>query len=218
MLYILYKTTNKVNGKYYIGIHRTDNIDDGYMGSGKLLRAAIKKYGIENFEREIIKYCNSLEELVDEERSIVNEQFVLDKSTYNMELGGAGGKIWNQEMRSRMSDSKKGSTPWNKGKKTNQQPSDEGRERLRSSMLGSNNHMFGIDVATKMTPEANAERLRKISIANSKPKSKKEKYKEYSSKRFWIVDRENRLYHCIDDNDPRLIDGSHKRGRKWKEQ
>ncbi len=215
MFYILYKTTNKVNGKYYIGIHRTDNIDDGYMGSGKLLRSAIKKYGIENFDREIIKYCNSLEELVDEERKIVNEDFVLDKSTYNMEIGGSGGKVWTQEMKDQMSLSKIGSVPWNKGKKTNQQPSEEGRERLRVRMIGSNNHMFGIDVATMMTPEANAERLAKISKANRKPKSKKEKYKEYASKRFWIVDKENRVYHCVDDNDPRLVDGTHRRGRKW---
>lgn len=215
MFYILYKTTNKINGKYYIGIHRTYNIDDGYMGSGKLLRSAIKKYGIENFEREVIKYCNSLEELIDEERFIVNEQFVLDKSTYNMELGGAGGKIWTQEMRSQMSESKMGSTPWNKGKKVNCQLSDNGRERLRNRMLGSNNPMYGVNVADVISTEANTERLKKIAIANRKPKSKKEKYKEYSSKRFWIVDENNNLHHCIDENDPRLLDGSHKRGRKW---
>lgn len=52
--YIVYVTTNNLNGKIYVGSHATNNLDDGYLGSGKVLKQAIKKYGRESFSREVI--------------------------------------------------------------------------------------------------------------------------------------------------------------------
>jgi hypothetical protein len=89
--YIIYKTTNNINNKIYIGKHQTNNLDDGYLGSGKYLKNAIKKYGKENFTREILHYCTSLEELNEKEAEIVNASFVLRDDTYNLALGGEGG-------------------------------------------------------------------------------------------------------------------------------
>ena len=57
-----YKITNNINGHYYYGIHSTDNLDDGYMGSGSILNYAYKIYGIENFTKEIIKFFENREE------------------------------------------------------------------------------------------------------------------------------------------------------------
>jgi len=86
--YLIYKTTNLVNGKYYVGKHKTKNRDDNYLGSGKLLCAAIKKYGRENFVREIILECYSEEEMNLAERILVVPDLEVN---YNLCPGGQGG-------------------------------------------------------------------------------------------------------------------------------
>lgn len=86
--YYAYKITNKINNKIYIGIHETENIKDNYMGSGKAIKSAIKKYGIEHFEKEIIKFFDNRKELLNYEAEIVNEKFIRDPNTYNIALGG----------------------------------------------------------------------------------------------------------------------------------
>lgn len=91
MNYIIYKTTNEINGKYYIGCHQTDNINDGYLGSGKHLRYAIKKYGIDNFKFEILYSVLSKEKMFELERNIVNKDLVNDPQSYNLKIGGSGG-------------------------------------------------------------------------------------------------------------------------------
>ena len=91
MYYIIYKTTNKINGKYYIGMHKTDDLEDGYLGSGTYFSRALEKYGKENFEREILEYCNSDEEMHNAEARYITEDVVNDKKSYNLKLGGFGG-------------------------------------------------------------------------------------------------------------------------------
>lgn len=91
MYYFIYKTTNKINGKYYVGKHKTDNIDDEYLGSGTILKRAIKKYGKENFIFEIIEYCETEEKLNIKEMEYITEDMVKSKNCYNLKLGGNGG-------------------------------------------------------------------------------------------------------------------------------
>ena len=83
-----YKVTNNLNGNFYYGIHSTNNIDDGYMGSGLKLKRAFKKYGIENFSKEILKFFNTRKELSDYESEIVTEDLVNNPNCYNISLGG----------------------------------------------------------------------------------------------------------------------------------
>lgn len=87
MFYTIYKTTNQINNKYYIGKHQTNNLDDGYMGSGKLLKRAIAKYGLENFKKEILHVFDNEIEMNAKEKELV----VVNESTYNLNEGGHGG-------------------------------------------------------------------------------------------------------------------------------
>ena len=83
-----YKITNTINNHFYYGIHSTNDLNDGYMGSGRRLKIAIKKYGIENFSKEIIKFFNNRDELAKYEAEIVTESLVHDPNCYNMIVGG----------------------------------------------------------------------------------------------------------------------------------
>lgn len=91
MHYTIYKITNTINNKIYIGKHETHDLNDGYMGSGKLIRAAISKYGIENFQKEILYQFGNRDEMNAKEAELVTEEFCADPTNYNICPGGHGG-------------------------------------------------------------------------------------------------------------------------------
>lgn len=89
--YTVYKTTNNINGKYYIGVHKTSNPYDDYLGSGKFLKRAIEKYGIENFEKEILAIFETAKEAFDLEKELITFEMIESNQVYNLKNGGEGG-------------------------------------------------------------------------------------------------------------------------------
>lgn len=89
--YFTYKITNLVNGKYYLGIHATDNLEDGYMGSGINIKKALKKYGKNNFKKEILEYFCCYKDLAEAEYKLITKEVLEDKNNYNLTSGGIGG-------------------------------------------------------------------------------------------------------------------------------
>lgn len=88
--YTVYKTTNLINGRTYIGMHKTKNPNDSYLGSGFQLRQAIQKYGKANFKKEVLAVFDTDKEARDLERELVNGEWISNPENYNLAPGGGG--------------------------------------------------------------------------------------------------------------------------------
>lgn len=123
-MYYIYLIVNKVNGKTYVGQHKSSKewYEDKYMGSGKILKKAKLKYGIENFEKFLIQYCYSKEETNKAERFWIAEYRRRGKAEYNLANGGDGGN----------GEANKGRAPWSKGKHL----SEEHKQKIGESNRG----------------------------------------------------------------------------------
>ena len=136
MAYTVYKTTNLVNGKYYIGVHKTDNPNDGYLGSGRRLWQAITKYGWQNFKKEVLFDFSTLEEAFHKEEELV-EIARRDPNCYNLNKGGRGGWDFLTDAE-RLAASRKGSEKWSK-----QGHSEEARSLISKAQSGLGNSQSG---------------------------------------------------------------------------
>jgi hypothetical protein len=89
--HFIYKTTNLITNKFYVGMHSTDDLEDGYFGSGKIAHYSVNKYGIENHQVEILEFLPSREELKKREAEVVNEELLKHPLCMNLKFGGEGG-------------------------------------------------------------------------------------------------------------------------------
>lgn len=133
MNYYIYLIVNKVNFKTYVGQRRSNKKwnEDSYMGSGKLLKMAQKKYGIENFEKFLIQYCSTKEETNEAEKFWIKEYRSRGKAQYNIAGGGQGGNL-GEEVNRKLSEALKGRAAWNKGKKL----SEEQKKKISEALKG----------------------------------------------------------------------------------
>jgi len=95
----IYKTVCTITNKFYVGMHSTDNLEDGYKGSGNRLRYSIKKYGSKNHIVEILEFLPNRSSLKAREAEIINEKFLQDEMCMNIALGGEGGFFSEEHMR-----------------------------------------------------------------------------------------------------------------------
>lgn len=96
----IYRTTCQVTNKFYVGMHSTDNLEDGYLGSGKILGYSRKKHGDENHIKEILEMCSDRKALKLREKEIVNEELLADPLNMNLRYGGEGGGGWTNAQQS----------------------------------------------------------------------------------------------------------------------
>jgi hypothetical protein len=163
MYYTIYKTTNKFNGKFYIGKHQTQKLNDNYLGSGKALELAIKKYGKENFQKRIIFVFDNEILMNQKEKEIVTENFISSNTNYNCGVGGEGGAQFlnkshsektkkllaekaklikpSKETRDKISEGNRKRTL---SKETRNKLSQKSFERWKKLRVGENSHLIGL--------------------------------------------------------------------------
>jgi hypothetical protein len=111
MPWIVYETTNLLNGKKYRGVHKQDGEEfDGYLGSGDLLILSIEKHGRQNFSRKTMFVFEDESEAYKCEAVVVDKAWCERRDTYNIKPGGTGGLPWHDpEFRAAQSDRMKAS-------------------------------------------------------------------------------------------------------------
>lgn len=161
----VYKIMNTINGKIYIGKHSTNNLEDGYMGSGIRVKQAYQKYGLECFSKEVIQFYTSEDELNQGEIFYIAQfNSTNPEIGYNLTYGGDGGTP-TEEARRKMSEAAKGRPAPNKGVPM----TEEQKQKLREAKKG-----------VKLKPFS-AEHKRKISEAK-KGKPLSEEHRKHMCK------------------------------------
>jgi group I intron endonuclease len=188
----IYKTTNKITEDFYIGRHSTNNLLDGYLGSGKRLKNSIKKYSKNNFIKEILYFCKSLKDLVLLEKQIVNENLIKNIKCLNITVGGINAILMGE------------SNP-NFGKKLSKERRLKLSQRAKT-LIGDKNPFFG-KTHTKETKEKIAEIHRGAFGSKNSfyGKTHSEDYKKESSKRMKNKFNENPKLRDIISNNKKLL-------------
>ena len=175
-MHIVYKITNLINERIYVGVHKVSDIqvDDGYMGSGKAIRLAIKKYGLENFKKEILVSFEDAEAAYLAESIVVDEEFIARSDTYNIVLGGGNGT---------------GSGRNNPRYGTHH--SEKTKDKMSAAQLGEKNHRYGKQNSTETRKKLSdalsgrvlsEEHRQKISDANKGKKCGRQLSEEHRQK------------------------------------
>lgn len=146
--YLIYKITNLVNNKIYIGAHETFDKNDSYMGSGVAIKCAIAKYGIEAFDKIILEECDSYEHMYRREKELVT----IGEHSYNLMPGGEGGWLYARSCINETSNTKRRMTcnSFEYKKRT------EKIRNISSARMKKNNPMYDAEVREKQSKTLSA--------------------------------------------------------------
>lgn len=178
---IIYKTTNLINNKIYIGKDSRNKIN--YLGSGKILKLSIEKYGRENFIKETIEICHTQKELCEREKYWIEWYKNKEYKLYNIAEGGSGGKTT--------------PVPWNKGKKL-APLSEDHKEKISKALMGhiqAEETKIKIGEGLKNQPKSE-EHKDKLSKANKGKKISQETKIKMSIARKDIPQKKIQCPHC----------------------
>lgn len=148
----IYKTTNLVNGKIYIGQHKAKVFEpNNYLGSGVIFNKALEKYGIENFKQELLEECTSKEELNNREIYWISFYNSTDADIgYNMTFGGDGGDTFSCVSKEEQNIRRQ------KISKANKNPSAETRLKMSRAQKG---RTISIETRLKMSKSRKGRKL-----------------------------------------------------------
>lgn len=224
----IYKITRNNSDRYYIGMHSTDNMDDGYFGSGTRLWKSIEKYGKENHTMEILEFCESREQLKIREKEIIGDLYRLDENCMNLVPGGNGGfpescyGFHSEEHRQKFADAAAKSVE--KMKKRSEHDIEYACRRYESMSLAMKKayengrstsfensciRTLGVDAAK--TPEANAKRKNTF---KERDHQQGEKNSQFGKRYTYVYSDELKQCKRIGKEDP--IPEGWKKGRKLK--
>lgn len=144
-----YMTTNTINNKIYIGVHSSNKLYDSYMGSGKILKRAIKKHGKENFMFTHLEFFNTRKEAMEKEGEIVTPEFISFDYTYNLTVGGFGFPCGKDHPQYGITYTMKEETKEklrliNIGKTLSETTKNKISKNLKGKNFGENNPMYGV--------------------------------------------------------------------------
>ena len=181
--YNIYKTTNLVNGRFYWGVHKSTDENDGYLGSGKILRQAIKKYGKDSFRRKTMVVYETAADAFFDERLLVTQKYLAENpACYNIISGGKGGDSFTnnpnkEEIRKKISVSHNGKRHTEETKqKMRKLKSEKTKQKMSVAKRGKNHPMYdkhhSEETKQKLRKPRSEETKQKISIAASDGRNK----------------------------------------------
>ena len=160
-MYYIYEIKNEVNGKTYIGQHKTNNLNDSYMGSGKVIRKAYEKYGLNNFTKTILAIAYSKKIINILEKMFISFYRVQGKAEYNIASGGDGGNGDSNKGRIVSQETKEKLRRLNLGKHL----SEETKKKISEGVLKSNRtYVFSEEARRKMSESHLGKKRSKESI------------------------------------------------------